>query len=122
MSDRTSSPPPEPARDESSWGFPRFAKEFPRHPELDALVAAFANGDYRTVREGAPKLAKSTDDEAVKRAAEELAARIEPDPGAKILFGVTAALLLFLTIWWVAHDGPPDGTAAPRPPATTSGK
>ena len=99
----------------ASWGNPRFAKEFPRHPELDALVAAFARGDYAAVREGAPKLAAATDDDAVARAARTLRERIEPDPASRTLFLVAAALLVFLTAWWVAHDGP-DGNGAPAPP------
>ncbi|MDF2698408.1 MAG: hypothetical protein K0S65_6792 [Labilithrix sp.] len=95
-----------------SWGFPRFAKDFPRDAELDALVDAFARGDYATVRTGAPKLAAATDDEDVRRAARLLRERIEPDPTSKTLFLVAAALLAFLTAWWVAHDGP-EGTAPP---------
>lgn len=98
-----------------SWGFPRFAKEFPRHPELDALVAAFAHGDYATVRERAPKLAASADaEDDVRRAARILRERIEPDPTSRLLFVIAALLLVFLGAWWVAHDGP-EGNA---PPAT----
>ncbi|MCW5837132.1 MAG: hypothetical protein KIS78_32355 [Labilithrix sp.] len=99
----------------ASWGYPRFAKEFPRHPELDALVAAFARGDYAAVREGAPRLAASTDDVDVARAARTLRERIEPDPTSRTLFLFAAALLVFLTAWWVAHDGP-EGNASPAPP------
>ncbi len=94
----------------ASWGFPRFAKDFPRDPELDALVAAYARGDYATVREGAPKLASRTSDDAIKRAAQTLRERIEPDPTSKALFFIAAALLVVLTAWWVTHDGP-DGNA-----------
>ena len=101
-----------PAPASASWGFPHFARGFPRHAELDELVAAFARGDYATVREGAPKLAASTDDEDVKRAARLLRERIEPDPSSKTLFLFAAALLVFLTAWWVAHDGP-EGSGAP---------
>lgn len=100
----------------ASWGFPSFARDFPRDEALDALVAAFARGDYHAVREGAPKLAKETDDPAVKRAAEVLRARIEPDPTARLLFGLTAALLVFLTIWWVTHDGKTHAPSAEPPP------
>lgn len=96
----------------TSWGFPRFAKDFPHHPELDALVAAFAHGDYAAVRARAPKLAAEADDDEVKRAARILRERIEPDPTSKKLFLITAALLVFLTAWWIAHDGP-EGNAPP---------
>jgi hypothetical protein len=121
-----SAPPREatPSKDDAyeaakkSWGFPRFAKDFPRDPELDALVVAFTKGDHATVRERAPTLAAKTEDDAVKRAASILRARLEPDPGARVLFGLTAALLLFLTVWWVTHDGPPAGTAPAKPPPT----
>ncbi|MCL2725695.1 MAG: hypothetical protein FWD69_14795 [Polyangiaceae bacterium] len=91
----------------ASWGFPAFAKNFPRHPELDALVVAFAHGNYALVRARAQKLRADADDEAIKKAAEVLEARIKPDPSAKILFLLVAALLVFLTVWWVGHDGAP---------------
>ena len=65
MSERVSGSAYEEARE--SWGFPRFAADFPRHEELDALVVAFARGEYATVRERAPVLAKRADDEAVRR-------------------------------------------------------
>lgn len=97
----------------ASWGFPAFAKRFPRDPALDALVAAFARGDYAAVREGAPKLASTTTSASVREAAETLRARIEPDPTSKILLLVAAALLAFLTLWWVAHDGPDADRSAP---------
>ena len=103
----------------ASWGFPRFAKSFPRDPELDALVAAFARGDYAAVREGAPRLASRTSDEEVKRAATLLRERIEPEPASKVLFLIAAALLVVLTAWWVTHDGP-DGNAPAPKPATQS--
>jgi hypothetical protein len=98
--------------DPSTWGNPRFAKDFPHHEELDALVAAFARGDHAMVRERAPKLAAESDDEDVKRAARTLRERIEPDPTSRMLFLIAAALLVFLTVWWVTHDGP-DGGAPP---------
>jgi hypothetical protein len=104
-----------PARSES-WGFPRFATDFPRHDELDALVDAFARGDYATVRRDAPKLATATDDEAVKRAAQLLRERIEPDPTSRMLFVIAALLLVFLTAWWVTHDGA-EGNTSPSPRA-----
>ena len=71
MTSRESSPPePAPApqldvfeKTRSTWGFPSFARDFPNDPELAVLVAAFAAGDYATVRIGAPELASKTDDE-----------------------------------------------------------
>jgi hypothetical protein len=99
----------------ASWGFPAFARDFPRNDELDALVAAFARGDYRSVRERAPALAANAEDPAVKEAAQLLRARIEPDKTARLFFGLTAALLLFLSLWWVTHDGRTH-TAPPEPP------
>lgn len=89
----------------ASWGFPAFARDFPNDPELATLVAAFAAGDHAAVRAGAPALAAKTEDPEVKRAAELLRARIEPDPTARIFFALTAALLVFLLVWWVSHDG-----------------
>jgi len=100
----------------ASWGYPAFARDFPRHAELDALVAAFTRGDYRTVRERAPKLATAPDEpEAVRRAAAVLRARIDPDPTARVFFALTAALLVFLTAWWITHDGK-HRESAPEPP------
>jgi hypothetical protein len=105
---------------EASWGYPSFARELPRHPELDALVAAFARGDYRTVRDGAAKLAASATDDRVKQAARTLRERIEPDPTSKLLFLLAAGLLAFLTYWWVTHDGPDGGDAPALRPTATS--
>lgn len=90
-----------------AWGYPAFAKEFPQHAELDALVEAFTRGDYRTIRMRVPRLtADPAVPTAVREAAQKLRARIEPDGTAKWFFLFTALLLAFLTIWWVSHDGP----------------
>lgn len=103
----------------ASWGFPSFARDFPNDPELAALVAAFAAGDYATVRAGAPALAAKTTDERVKAAATLLRSRIEPDPTSRVFFALTAALLVFLMAWWATHDGPQShGPPAPKPPPT----
>jgi hypothetical protein len=96
---------------------PSFARDFPDDPELAALVEAFSAGDYRRVRDLAPKLAAKTEDEKVRAAANELRRRIEPDPLAKMLLVATLALLVVLSAWWIAHDGPPLG--APNKPAPT---
>ena len=127
MTYRESSPPkpaPAPKTDafataRDSWGFPAFARDFPNDPELASLVTAFAAGDYATVRTGAPALASKTSDEHVKRAAELLRSRIEPDPTARVFFALTAALLVFLMTWWATHDGPQShGPPPPQPPPT----
>ncbi len=106
------------ADDQRGWGFPEFARDFPRDEALDALVARFADGDYLAVREGAPRLAaKEGVPDDVKKAALLLRARVEPDRTARTFFGLAAALLVFLTVWWVTHDGPEHrGTIAPPPP------
>jgi hypothetical protein len=80
-----------------------FAQNFPEDPELGRLVAAFEAGDYRTVRDEAPKLAERTQDPEVRRAALELRKRIDPDPLQLYLLGLTFALLVFLTSWFYLH-------------------
>lgn len=100
-----------------SWGFPAFARDFPRDPELDALVSAFARGDHAAVRTGAPALAEKAELEEVKRAARLLRERIEPDPSSRLFFVLTAALLVFLMAWWATHDGSAThGAPLPKPP------
>jgi len=49
-----------------------FAKGFPDDPELGRLLGAFEAGDYRTVRDDAPKLAERTKDPRVRAAALDL--------------------------------------------------
>ena len=112
-------PAPEPAKaEERSWGFPSFARDFPRDAELDALVAKYADGDYLAVREGAPRLAAKDDvSDGVKKAALLLRARVEPDRTARTFFALAAALLAFLTLWWATHDGPEHRGTIPPPPA-----
>lgn len=83
---------------------PRFAKSFPKHEALDALVDAFQRGDYARVRAGTPALANDPD-EAVRAAASELRARTEADPFAKLALVLTLALLVWLTFHWERHDG-----------------
>lgn len=96
---------------------PAFARDFPREPRLDALVAAFEAGDFARVRSDAPALAADANDPAVKRAAELLRARIEPDPLARALLVITGALLIALSAWWIAHDAPPPRASPPPPPS-----
>jgi hypothetical protein len=88
---------------------PSFASAFPRSPELDALVQAFARGDLAHVRAEAPKLERGSEDEAVRAAARTLAERTEADPLAVKLMILTGALLLLLTGWWIVHGKAPAG-------------
>jgi hypothetical protein len=74
-------------------------------PDLDALTAAFEAGDFARVRAGVPRLVASTKDDAVKLAAEALLARTRPDPLAALLLAISAALLVALSAWWIAHSG-----------------
>lgn len=82
---------------------PRFLLGFPQHPELARLAAAFEAGNYALVRADAEALAERTDNPAVRAAALELRRRIDPDPLAKYLLALTAALLLFLSYFAYHH-------------------
>lgn len=82
---------------------PRFLLGFPQHPELARLAAAFEAGNYAVVRADAEALAERTDNPAVRDAALELRRRIDPDPLAKYLLALTAALLLFLAYFAYHH-------------------
>lgn len=93
----------EPISAEEGWERPAFAKAFPRRPELDGLVRAFEEGNYARVRIEAPRLAETADDPAVIAAARELRRRLEPDPLAYLLLALTAALLAFLSGWFLWH-------------------
>lgn len=114
MSERTSRPPAEASlerdaayeRAQQSWGFPAFARDFPRDAELDRLVVAFTNGDYAGVREHATTLAERSDDDPVRQAARLLVERTRPDPAARWLFAFAAVLLVALTAWWTLQPTP----------------
>ena len=82
---------------------PRFLLGFPQHPDLARLTAAFEAGNYALVRAEAETLAERTDNPAVRDAALELRRRIAPDPLAKYLLALTAALLLFLAYFAYHH-------------------
>jgi hypothetical protein len=82
---------------------PAFARDFPEEPRLDALVQAFADGDYARVRRDAPELAKTADRDEVKRAATELVQRTKADPLMVLLLVLTGVLLLALSAYWVAR-------------------
>jgi len=84
---------------------PAFVLDFPEDPELAKLTAAFEAGNYAYVREHGPDVAERAEDPAVRRAATELLARIEPDPLIRVLLGVSVLLLLFLTYYAYANHG-----------------
>jgi hypothetical protein len=92
---------------------PAFAREFPREPRLDALVAAFGSGDYAAVRAQAPALISGPDPE-VARAARTLLGRTTPDRGSVMLMAMTAVLLIVVAWYWIAHGHAPD-EATPTP-------
>jgi hypothetical protein len=81
-----------------------------------ALVAAFEAGDYARVRREAPTLARQTESDDVRRAARELAARIEPDPVARSMVAGAALLLAFLAGWYWSH---PHVESPPSAPGST---
>jgi hypothetical protein len=95
---------------------PSFASGFPASRELDALVDAFARGDYAHVRAEAPRLEKASEDEAVRAAARTLVERTEPDPLAVRMLLLTGALLLVLAAWWVVHGKAPPAATQITPP------
>jgi len=82
---------------------PAFARSFPAEVRLDVLVQAFEEGNYRKVRRDAPELARSSEDPAVKAAAEELVRRTKPDPLMVWLLVLTAILLATLSAYWVSQ-------------------
>lgn len=104
MTAAAAQPEKEPTSSTEDFERPAFAKRFPRHPELDALVRAFEEGDYARVRVEAPKLAERVEDAAVAEAARELRKRLDADPLAYVLFGLTTALLVFLVGWFYWHQ------------------
>ncbi len=95
-------PPPAPDADQNTQvgeRTPCFLDAFPDDPALEPIVAAFLRGDYAMVRRQAPLLARETTSDAVRDAALELTGRIRPDPLARYLLLLSAALLLLVTIW-----------------------
>lgn len=94
---------------------PSFASDFPRIPELDALVDAFERGDYARVRAEAPRLAASTEDAGVRSAAEMLVDRTRPDRLAVALVALTGVLLVALSTYWIIHGKAPPGSTPGKP-------
>jgi hypothetical protein len=73
-------------------------REFPRTPELDALVDAFTRGDYAHVRAAAPKL-EGDPDWDVREAARNLVRRTKPDPIVITLLAIAAATFAVIAAW-----------------------
>lgn len=104
--------------DATTDGMPAFAARYPKDAELARLVAAFARGNHRAVRDGAEALAARTDDPAVAAAARDLRARLEPDRIAFVLYGAT--LLLLVTLFaWAMHRSKELQQAPTKPPPRT---
>ena len=78
---------------------PRFVLDFPSHPDLDALVAAFERGDFRAVNAGALLLREKSDDPVIKAACDELLSRMRPDPLVMALLGISVLLFAALVAW-----------------------
>jgi hypothetical protein len=82
---------------------PAFLLEYPDDPELAILMRAFEEGNFAHVRKHAPLLMRRTQDPAVRRAARELRARIDPDPLLVVLLVFAISLFVFLAAWIYAH-------------------
>lgn len=86
---------------------PAFSWNFPRDPDLDALVDAYREGHYDAVRRGVPLLLTKSSDELTRLAARELARRLNPDPFAVSLLAAALGLLLFLAgYYWLNPQAP----------------
>ena len=92
---------------------PLFTRDFPADEALDALVAAFARGDYAEVRARAPVLAGTAADETVRRAARTLLDRTKPDPLALWILALSGVLLVALSAYWTTHGRPPPAGVGP---------
>jgi hypothetical protein len=86
--------------------------------ELDELEAAFARGDYRTVRARAAALLASSTDEAEKKRVRALVEKTTPHPLAKYMFLLAALLLLLLSSYWLSESKKPHDAPPPAPSAT----
>jgi hypothetical protein len=84
-------------------GVPPFALNYPQDETLDALLVTFEKGNYAAVREGVQKLLQSDAKKPVKQAAEDLLRRLEPDPLAHYMLGISVLLLVFFSIWYFTH-------------------
>ncbi len=80
---------------------PAFAASYPKDAELDALVDAFAHGNFARVRREAPALAEKTGDPAVRHAAQDLRRRLDPSPVALYLVALGFVLLAYLFVHYL---------------------
>ncbi|MSP24089.1 MAG: hypothetical protein EXR75_02775 [Myxococcales bacterium] len=76
--------------------WPPFARRYPRDPELDQLIDAFAQGNFARVRHEAPLYASRAASPELAAAARDLRQRIEPSRLAVYLLALGVALMLFL--------------------------
>lgn len=76
-----------------------FAASYPASTELDELLRAFWAGRYAEVRPAAERLSQDAERAAVRRAAADLRARLEPGRLSTYLFLLPVGLLL----WLVGH-------------------
>lgn len=83
----------------------RFLAHLPDDPELRRLGEAFERGDYALVRREAPRLAESTEDDEVRKAARDLLQRLEPDPLMKYLLVLSVLLFVVVTAFVYASQG-----------------
>ena len=81
---------------------------------IDALLEAFARGNYAAVRRDGASLAREADDETVRRAAQVIVDRTKPDPLTRTLLALAAVLLVMLSAWWILHGKRRPGSAAPH--------
>lgn len=80
---------------------PPFAQDYPKDPEIEALLALFEAGDYGAMRERAKKL--ESRDEGVRLAVRDLVARTEPDPAMRWIFLGILAMILGVTAYWLTR-------------------
>jgi hypothetical protein len=90
---------------EEKLRIPAFARAFPEDPALTALVDAFSRGDYAFVRQGTLELEQRAGQDEIRHAARLLRARTRPAPASAALIGLSALLLILLSVWWTFGPG-----------------
>jgi hypothetical protein len=79
---------------------PVFVNQYPKGDlRLDALVAAFERGDFRSVNTGAKLLLSDSPAPELRAATEDLVRRTHTHPLIHVFLGVSIALFLFCAIW-----------------------